>query len=838
MKRITIVFIAIAVVLIVNTVFASDGIEFPYGTTGTLAGKIIDKATKEPLPGAQVIVTGTKYGAAADRNGFFIINNIPAGVYKIKCTMISYATMIVEKVTIIMDQRTTINFTMKEQPIEGEEIVITAERPLIQPDITSSSHFIPVANIQRLPIEDFQQVVKLQPGVVAGHVRGGRMTEVLYMVDGIPVQQALQGGRGTALPNNSIIELTVQTGGFNAEYGKAMSGVVNVVTKEGTDNTYFYGLGLDDRLGNFVNDKGYDNYKRFEMTLSGPAFLVFGFKYFISADIRLTDTRYRPAFFDYPNRFRSPVSANYNTNIKISKNITNNIKIVGQGLISRWDWHEYEHRWVRNLNGIPEREKTSYRLSLNLTHTLNSKSYYTLSLSRFNVLQSILGKKSDEYYPVTLEIPWDPTSYVLSGDKQWWQDNREITSMAKLDWINQVNISHQIKAGVEFTYYDLYVNDVQYEEIPIDSTKNLLGYNVYNNQYRYFPKSGSAYLQDKIEYEGFVANIGGRFDFFDPTATRPAAEIPAKDTGNLQKVSEIKASVKYQFSPRIGITFPISVKEKIHMNYGWFFQMPLFQYLYTNLDYDFQGYWPLVGNPDMQAEKTISYEAGYKRILSENMVVSVTAFNKDITNLADTKTYLLPDSTIGGSATRRGYAEYVNLAYGHATGIECVLEKRMSGWFSGKLSYTFMTAKGSSSSAGQGYNWLVWGVNVPRNQEYALSWDQRHTVIADVSIMKKDDWNINLLYQLNSPLPWTKVEDYKPNNQRMGWRQNLDFKVIKELHLFRNRFNANVYVEGLNLFNNKNLLWKDSFGNNGGKLGDPSAWDPDRRIRIGMDMKL
>lgn len=813
------------------------------GTTGTLAGYIKDKESKLPLPGAQVIIMNTKLGAAADKDGFYIINHIPAGTYVIKVTYMGYANLTVNDVKIIADQRTTLDLEIEETITEGAEIVITAKRPLIQKNITSSSHFVEGKTFRDLPVEDYSEVITLLPGIVNEHFRGGRTTEVLYLVDGIPIQEALKGGQGAMLPNNSIVEMTVHTGGFNAEYGRAMSGVVNLITKEGGRSFNGFGMASTDFFSQYINDHEYDNYYKYEMSMGGP--IGNYLNYFFAADLRLTDTKQRndPS---YNNNeywfFDSPVKTNLNTTGKLSFKFSENMKLNVQGIFSNWVEHEYEHRWRWNLDGLPEMKKWSYRGSLNFVHMVSSNTYYDLSLSVLDIFNNVLGKSSEEYQKVQLQNPNDPLSYVISGDKQWWQDNEEITALGKFNITSQINKYHQLRFGMEYLYYDLFVNDVKYYEVNVDSAQNLLGYNVVNNKYHYFPKSAAAYIQDKIEYEGFVANMGIRVDYFDPTAKRPAAEIPLKDLqGTLKEIPMVKASKKFQVSPRVGITFPITSQEIVHLNYGWFFQMPLFSYLFTNLNYDFSGYWPLVGDPDLKPERTIAYEIGYQRIMGENSVVSITGFSKDISNLVDTKTYALPDTFIQGHPARRGYAEYVNMAYGRAYGAELAYEKRYSNRYSARFSYTFMKAMGSSSAAGEGYNWLIWGIDVPKDREYPLSWDQRHTFVGEFNYRIPNSWGLYLIYKLNSPLPYTEANSVRPNDKRMDWRDYLDLKISREIKFEINRIKTGyvtAYLEIKNVLNKKNVLWVDPYGNAGGKLKDPTAFDIGRRIRMGLMMRF
>ncbi len=214
------------------------------GTTGKIAGKILDKNTGESLLGANIIVMGTTLGASADVDGNYYIINIPPGEYEVKASMIGYSSFTIQKVRVSVDQTTKLDFELVSESIELNDVVVTAERLLVRKDLTSTEETISGDNISMLPLEDVSSVVNLQAGVVDGHFRGGRSTEVKYLVDGIAVNDVYSRQSSLSPEINSIEEVQVITGTFNAEYGEALSGVVNQVTKVAGDkfdgNVSFY----------------------------------------------------------------------------------------------------------------------------------------------------------------------------------------------------------------------------------------------------------------------------------------------------------------------------------------------------------------------------------------------------------------------------------------------------------------------------------------------------------------------------------------------------------------------------------------------------------------------
>ena len=228
------------------------------GITGKVFGTITDASTGEPLIGCNVILQGTSFGAATNLDGTYIIINIPPGKYTVTASMIGYAKSNVTDVIVRSDLTTTINISITQEAISGDEVTVVAERPLITKDLTASTAIIDGSMIDKLPVTEVAEVLELQAGFVQGHLRGGRSGEVAYWVDGVPMTDVFDGGTIVDVNTSAISEMQVISGAFNAEYGQAMSGIVNIVTKDGSDtfkgNATIYG-------GDFISNKSnlYDN---------------------------------------------------------------------------------------------------------------------------------------------------------------------------------------------------------------------------------------------------------------------------------------------------------------------------------------------------------------------------------------------------------------------------------------------------------------------------------------------------------------------------------------------------------------------------------------------------
>ena len=212
------------------------------GTTGKIVGIVIDKISREPMVGANVLVNGTNYGTATDIEGRYFILQIPPKTYSVTFSMIGYKDVVVKDVKIQVDLTTTLNAELEEGVIGMDAVEVTGQRPMVQADVTYSQANITSEEIDMLPVEELEDIVALQAGVVNSggglHVRGGRSGEIAYMIDGVAVTDPYDAGMAVEIEYNAIQELQFISGTFNAEYGKAMSGIINIITKSGDYRKY------------------------------------------------------------------------------------------------------------------------------------------------------------------------------------------------------------------------------------------------------------------------------------------------------------------------------------------------------------------------------------------------------------------------------------------------------------------------------------------------------------------------------------------------------------------------------------------------------------------------
>ncbi|RKY55294.1 MAG: hypothetical protein DRP89_03605, partial [Candidatus Neomarinimicrobiota bacterium] len=297
------------------------------GNTGKIAGKVIDKQTDKPLFGANVIIKNTYLGAATSKDGSYYILQVPPGKYDMVISFIGYNTLTIREVRVEVDLTTHIDAYMESSAIETQSIEVVADNEMIQKDITSTRRITSREEMEVTPgMEQALDMIKLQAGTVLDaipqiiklgegqqlqvrdesvkdvHIRGGRGGEILYIVDGVPVTHPIYGGRSVIDLNvNEVKKVELLTGAFNAEYGQAQSGVINITTRSGKD---YFETGIEyrnDNVGSFGDS--YDT-RYMSLYLGGPGKLIkpifrllrlnFPGKinYFLSGNINLTNTPY------------------------------------------------------------------------------------------------------------------------------------------------------------------------------------------------------------------------------------------------------------------------------------------------------------------------------------------------------------------------------------------------------------------------------------------------------------------------------------------------------------------------------------------------------------------
>ncbi|MCH8010968.1 MAG: TonB-dependent receptor [Candidatus Marinimicrobia bacterium] len=419
------------------------------GQTGKVTGRITDAETGEPLPGANVLLEETSMGASTDLEGYYVILNVRPGTYDLKVSMMGYWGQMGEGLKVSLDVTTKMDFVLLPKVLEGEEVVVTARSPIVQRDLTASKQLVRGEDISQMPVENFTDALELQAGVIKDvegriHIRGGRASEVNYLIDGISVTDPFSGELSVEVELGGIEQFQVISGGFNAEYGQALSGVVELITKEGgqeyhgsvstyvgdyltSDSDLFFGTGdlrvsditnleaslngpvpfFNKRLtfhvnGRYFSNKGWlygqrrftpqdlssfedanpDNWVIRDHTTLLPDSIVVGDSVIVldSVIVGLDDYRAHAEKQEY-----TPVSMNpfkkLSLQAKLAFKISPTIKFSVGGLYNTSEFKQYSHRFLFNPDGIFNEFKNGLTITPILNHSLSSSTFYTAKFS-------------------------------------------------------------------------------------------------------------------------------------------------------------------------------------------------------------------------------------------------------------------------------------------------------------------------------------------------------------------------------------------------------------------------------------------------------------------------
>ena len=817
------------------------------GTTGKIAGKVIDAQSKQPLIGVNIILTGTSMGAATDLNGEYYILNISPGTYQVQVSTIGYQSVRVTNVKVSADQTTKLDFELSEQAVQINSVVVTASKPIVQKDLTSTQSSISGNDIKMLPVEDLQSVINLQAGVVNGHFRGGRIGEVKYMIDGVSVNDVFSGQQTMEADVNSIQELQVITGTFNAEYGQALSGVVNQITKIPGDHytgslSWYNGDYVTGRTNLFSYMGGLNPLRTYNIqgSLSGPIPFTDNFVKFFGSARYLNDDGYL-----YGKRIFNPSdSSNFNSDdpskwyvgstgdganvpMNFSKQLTLQGKLqfkVGPGkgiileaLYQNHDYRDYDQLYRFNPDGDYKQFQSSFLGSLSYTHIFSKAAYLDVvgSIYTSDFQQYVYKNPLDPgYVPEEYQRQVSGNAFLTAGTENWHFSHNTDTYTGKLDFTDQVTNVHELKTGFEFDLYTLDYKDFQImfdasnNNKPYMPTPGAFNYNIYNNH----PYQLAYYLQDKIELDYLIVNIGVRFDYFQPDGN------VLIDPNNIAVLDSLqppfpgtyfrKATAKSQISPRIGISYPISDKGALHISYGHFFQIPPFDYLYRNPNFriPLTGNYPefvgnSIGNADLKPQETTMYEIGLQQELTPEFGLNVTAYYKDIRNLLGVAIYIKNNF--------KKYAEYINRDYGQVKGVTFSFEKRFTNGFGATIDYTYQIADGNASDPNEAFNKAQASPPVEINKQLVpLDWDRRHSLNFTLTMGDPSSYIISAVGKLGSGLPYTPSFQ----NQRTGLENSANRPMFFNVDLFLTKYfkilgdDFSVFVKIYNLFDTANEL--------------------------------
>jgi outer membrane receptor protein involved in Fe transport len=831
------------------------------GVTGKIVGNITN-AAGDPLPGVNVQILDQSYGAATDFEGDYRILHVPPGFYDMRVTSLGYRSVLLEQIAVSVDLSTHQDFVLEESAIAGEEITVVAKRPIVQVDQTFSASYVDAMELAAMPVTELSQVVAIQAGVVDGHFRGGRGGEVLYLVDGIPVTDVYDGSRGVDVQVSMVQELQVISGTFNAEYGQAMSGVVNTVTKAAGKKPEITVSGwLGDYLSNHtdefygIDDVDATTLSNIELGFSTPTPLPWlsvngslrysdnsGYRqgqrlfspqesfFFMEGDdatyavfnredvwaVASGEMNGDPFHFFWDQAMDSSWSAlidagawpmedaqdslhvdNFmqwaderssllyersslddgdieavpmDTEIKRAGQLKLRAQLApGSTLMALWlandrSYQDASQSYRFTPDGRLKRYSKSQLLSLKLDHVFDGESFMELSLSH-SLSQYHHRLYDDIMDPRYRSGEWNPTEsgfyyYDLGGFEILepdYSENALYIGMANMGGTENEHFSRRTdsytlkgsltkqwgKKNLWKTGFELKQHKLQFNQrvVSFSNEEIVEPQGANSNIYTRKPWEMALFVQDKIEFNDVTVNAGVRLDVFDAAATLPA------DLRDPSAPGTVDATVKSQLSPRLAIAYVVTDTGVLHFSYGHFFQRPSFDDLYRNPDFELTGPFTVVGNPDLNVERTVQYEIGIQQQLSETMGLDVSFYSRDIRDLVSTDRQI---ETVNVDK----YYIYTNRDFGSIKGLVVSLDNHFGGGYSAGLDYTFQLAEANASSADAARNAEEGGREINKYL-IPLDWDRRHTLNGSFRYDHSGKWGLSVLGTYGSGLPYT-----------------------------------------------------------------------------------
>jgi len=913
------------------------------GITGKIAGVIKDVASGDPLPAVNVVIEGTTMGGATDNEGYFFIINIPPGTYTLQASMVGYTVESKTGIIVNVDHTTPVDFDLRVTAIAGEEVTVTAEREIVPMDISASHIVADVEQIVEVPlVVDINEFISLQAGIIGNSIRGGGLDQTEFMMDGLMVVDN-RANRPMMMVNlSSVRELNIIKGGFNAEYGNVRSGLINVVTREGSPSVYHGSVDIRRRspglkhggpsmfspdcyyLRSYLDEDvcwvgttngpwdqytqlqypefdGWNSYSAklladddpindrtpeecrdlflWNHACEGSAALgqrerKYGNKPDWNVDVGfggpvpligtyLGDLSFYASYRNNKEMFVFPVSRESyieeNAQLKLTSRLSPSMKLTVEGLygdintVSRSRMGGSDNYYATDGMDLINSEQTN-------AETTHQIKYFPAALKPFNIYRSMAGLSFDHvlsprtfynirisyvrskndcgaYGPEDMRDPTiiryfgntpvteQPYGFEVAETVLYMQDGMTYATEGggardwgavktlnfKFDLTSQIDRHNQIKFGYMFNYDDL---KTHYIKIRYESPwlRDVTG------DWRHFPYRMGAYIQDKLEFEGMIANFGLRLDYNEPncdwfTVERYSKYFKEEFVDTFQEVAPQEPAKGYlKISPRLGVSHPISENAKLYFNYGHFYSMASSSAMYE-IYYGIIGSGiSRLGNPSADLPQTVSYELGVEYNVRNLFLIHLSGYYKDVRNQTGRVQYTSFDESVD-------YGTIENNNYADIRGFELRLEKRFGRWLTGWLNYNYMVTTNGYIGREHYYEdprlQRIYGLQNPY-QERPLA---RPLLRYNLRIRSPREWGptvggikplgdlqLSLLFywRAGSYMTWDPLTTYELN-QNLQWKDNYtyDARFSKRLQIGRYSFSLNMDIK--NLFNQRRI---------------------------------
>jgi hypothetical protein len=495
---------------------------------GKIRGSVINTVTREPLPGARVVLVSTDLGAATNIDGDYIISNIPVGTYVVQAALIGYDYDVKNDVVIDPTKPLELNFALKENPLDYGKIVITPDYFTKSSDFELSTQVQSNEEIRRLPggFEDVVRAVSILPGVAQAQngrndliIRGGAPSENLYVVENLESSninhfgtQGASGGPLSFINLDYVEETSFTTGGFGVRYGDKLSSVLNIDLRKGRT----------DRLGG----KATVSASQFGLDFEGPlsnngSFLLAARRSYLDFIFKASGFSFVPEYWDFISK------ADY----RIGK--SDNISFLVTGALDR----------VKYFNDTPDDLFDNSRvLGSDQDQAISGITWQHLIQNGFTNIT--IGYNFADYFYQQNDSLLNPIFRNKSTENEIY---------VKGEIIYQLSKEFEVTAGLKTQHLN-FQNDVLISGFLTDYGDSL----AIDRLFEASATKASSFMQFSYYKKRFKITAGLRGDYFDLI----------KD--------------KYAVSPRFQSSISLSEVTDINLSYGQYFQSPSSIWLIAN----------------------------------------------------------------------------------------------------------------------------------------------------------------------------------------------------------------------------------------------------------------
>lgn len=758
------------------------------GNTGKIAGKVIDKSTKEPLIGANVFIKGTSLGAACDTEGRYVILQVPPGKYEVVASYMGYKMTTIKEVYVRADLTTKLNFELETEVIQGQTVEVVYERPMVQKDITSTRRSIGAEEIAETPgIRDVSDIIRTESGLVFDdvpevlemeegyqidvrdpslksiNIRGSRGGDALILIDGVPASHPMYGGFDVINLNvEDIKNVEIITGAFSAEYGQTQSAVINITTKSGGAKLKGAINLRTDEVGLFGDSYGD---RRLSFSLNGPELLTrkllpkLGIKipgklnFWATATLDITNSPYdNQRQRDPLLELNLPGGKNWlllyerqdnkgNINFKLDYKINNQFNTTLTYRNSWTRWTNYQWLWKNYPNHTSKFSRDNEQFSLKVNHTISANTFYNVNLGYMAVdyTKAFRGRTPDDFWIITPDTMYSsinpPTRDPLTGffdetgyESDWVKEYNQLYSL-KFDFTSQVHPVHLLKTGFYLDYKNLSNKDIFNGGVELSP----YGKFIYQEGDEFPPPPGpykeygsTRWVIDGRTYSG-SAYITDKYELeglIINAGIRADWFVPGSPTNDPEWKKQWEATTGLKADWK-------KIHYQIDPRFGVSFPININTVLYFS-------YGHFNKLPGLDSYLRDPYSGTFIGNPHLDYIKTVKyefgfthQFFKDWA--IDIKNYNKETSGEVGTTTLRGQYGlplhmYDNKGYSRARGLELELRKQTTNYFGGRLTYTVLWASGYSSSAFDDYRRSITDMPNPI-RERPLNWDVRHQVV-------------------------------------------------------------------------------------------------------------